>query len=223
MPRCKSLFSLGFILILLFSLTTFTAAIEETKSEATGLVEFEVDVPSGFTYSVLIDLKHEKGAKYTITVGPKDGYKLTQEVESGSYFVYAQIVSDENEPCPHCIGEGYAVKHLATLVVVRDKINHFAIKIKPLKNEEAKMGLAEGAGETAVQQEKTEKNVKEGAEDEKKRLPAKILEYVAGDNPDAFEQRENIGKSLLKKNFLTLIMLLLLCAVSIYIELGRRL
>ncbi|MGI6588790.1 MAG: hypothetical protein ACOX2N_08500 [Peptococcia bacterium] len=223
MKRCKSLFSLGFILMMLFSLTTFTYATNETKAGATGLVEFQVDVPSNFTYSVLIDLKHEKGAEYTVKVGAEDEYKVTQEVESGSYFVDIQIVSDENEFCPHCIKQGFSAKHLATLVVVRNRTNHFEVKIKPLKNEKANTSLAKGTEEPVVQKEETEKDVEEGKEDEKKRVTQKILEYVEGDNPNAFEQRESLGKRIIKKNFFTLIMLLLLCIISIYIELKRRL
>lgn len=225
----KKLFSLVFILVLFFSLTGYIYATDETESMATGYVTVTAKVPPDFTYSISLDLEHrDSGASYTIIVDAEGGYTVKEAVQSGVYITLVDIVTGGDQVyCPTCEGgKNHTLAYPAYLVVEGGRNNPFEIEIIESGNKQENLDPAEGTEGVAKpvgQQKGTGKSIEENEEDEKKRFTEKLLEYAQGDNPDAFEQRESMGKRLLKKNFLTLIMLFVLCAVSIYIELGRRL
>ncbi|MDD2212909.1 MAG: hypothetical protein PHV56_08150 [Clostridia bacterium] len=231
MKRKQGLLALGMILVLFFSLTVFTSATEETEAVATGFVDVKVFVPPDFADVVLIDLDHENGKQYEIRVEEADGYKVKKEVESGSYHAYARTVSGEDNACSTCNEQGLTTRYPATLVVVEGGNTFFEVEIIYPEKDELNEGLAEETEEPVVKQEETvasadkqkDKDTEEEKIKEEKRITQRVLEYVEGDNPDVFEQRESFGKRILKKNFLTLIMLFLLCMISIYVEFKRRL
>lgn len=222
-------FVLAIIVFLGWSINT--GATNWLESDEIGLVDFQVEIPDGFTATILLDLKHEKEGEYSIRISSSNGYKVEREMKAGLYYVYSRIVSNENENCPSCgsaVG-GYTISHLATVVVVRGRINPFPIKVKSNLDEVIVHGSGENGGEVFGQIEQQEESGQndvagDSAEEnnEKKTLPKKLIESVGGDDPEVLSQKENMGKRLLKDNFLTLIMLLILCGVSVYIELKRR-
>lgn len=231
MKRKQGLLALGMILVLFFSLPVFTAATEETEAVTTGFVDVKVFVPPDFADVVLIDLDHENGTQYEIRLAEADGYKVKKEVASGSYHAYARIVSGEDNACSTCNMQGLTTRYPATLVVVEGGYTFFEVEIIDPENTGVNKNPAEETAASADKEKESEekKNADKQEDPEKeeikeeKTFSQRILEYAEGDNPDVFEQRESFGKRFLKNNFLTLIMFFLLCMISIYVELKRRL
>ena len=89
MKALMRIFSLGVVLASFFSLNicTYATETEEITNISTGLLEIKANVPSDFSYPLLIQLIHESKTKSFLSLPSNDGYQLTEELPSGEYVV----------------------------------------------------------------------------------------------------------------------------------------
>lgn len=217
MGSYKGVFSLIITVILLVSLVCCTYAEEEVGM---GYVTVMANVPADFTYSLLLQLKHrDSNEEYTIIVPAEEGHLAKAKVQSGVYYTLVDVVTGGDQVyCPTCEGlEPHRFEYAGFLVVERDYDNLFEIFVIDPEHEEATVEQGVEEKPKAV-----EKYWEPRDEEPKKTIIEKVADSIGGESEENIKPRENLGKKLIKKNFFTLIMLLALCAVSVYIELQRR-
>jgi ABC-type Na+ efflux pump permease subunit len=224
----KNLLTLGFALTLFFSLSMLTYATEETEPIATGFVEVTATVPSGFTNSLALNLKHENGASYTITVDAENEYKAKEEVESGLYTTLVDIVTGGDEVyCPTCIGEkNHTLKYAAFLVVERNRDNPFEIRIIESENEKSVEEMEPEKEQDAIENEQEAVTENNSTQEEKSSLEEvkspETKQQVESDTEET-EKRPSLGREFLKKNLFSFFLLIVLCFISIIIKVKNEL
>ncbi|MGI6144760.1 MAG: hypothetical protein GX092_07460 [Clostridia bacterium] len=228
MKALMRIFSLGVVLASFFSLNicTYATETEEITNISTGLLEIKANVPSDFSYPLLIQLIHESKTKSFLSLPSNDGYQLTEELPSGEYVVLIGGGYDENGS--YGLPPDYVIKHPTVLVVVGNRTNTLEFSVN-LKSDVEEANNPESISEqvTSEQNEeetgqKTEDAQQNASEVKQAKEPIEEVGKVqtADESLENAEekQKRNYSKEFIKKNFFSLLLLIVLCIVIIYIK-----
>ena len=159
MKALMRIFSLGVVLASFFSLNicTYATETEEITNISTGLLEIKANVPSDFSYPLLIQLIHESKTKSFLSLPSNDGYQLTEELPSGEYVVLIGGGYDENGS--YGLPPDYVIKHPTVLVVVGNRTNTLEFSVN-LKSDVEEANNPESISEQVTSEQNEEETVK---------------------------------------------------------------